>query len=481
MAKLPRRDSLEPLGFQPLLSRVVTGMGPQVGAPVPPWLRASAKPGVLAQPRAWAKATALRLTPSAALAAALALPALGLVAPAGLGAQGLASLPPLPAPVGLSQLQEQVSCPALQQRIVAAVGGEAPVWSVSVVDPGGRLLADLNGRQPRIPASNQKLVSTAFALDRLGPDYRLSTKLWRLSDGSLRLTGEGDPDFGLEQLRRFAKLALGSGGGPGRASGPIRLQLEEEPAQRWWPAGWSAADRAEDYGAPITRLAVTSNAVEMAVANPPNRLKQLLGRELAAQGRQAQISLVTAQARSDPGAVLLHEEPSLSMLGLISEANIHSHNFTAEVLLRQASGSWDLATARAAALQWLQGQGLPMAGVAVADGSGLDRANRLTSRLLAALLLRMAYHPYSRDYQASMAITGQRGTLRKLFKGTELDGRFHGKTGTISGVRAISGILNSSAGPRYVSMISNGASDPNRTIGLILRQVQNANLCPSTP
>jgi hypothetical protein len=30
-------------------------------------------------------------------------------------------------------------------------------------------------------------------------------------------------------------------------------------------------------------------------------------------------------------------------------------------------------------------------------------------------------------------------------------------------------------------MISNGASDPNRTIGQILRQVQNANLCPSTP
>ena len=411
----------------------------------------------------------------------LALPTAAALAPAGVGAQGLASLPPLPAPLGLPQLQERLSCPALQQRIVAAVGAEAPLWSVSVADPGGRLLADLNGRTPRLPASNQKLVSTAFALDRLGPDYRLSTKLWRLSDGSLRLTGEGDPDFGLEQLRRFTKLALGSGGGPGTPKGLIRLQLVEEPVQRWWPAGWSPADRAEDYGAPITRLAVTSNAVEMAVANPPNRLKQLLRRELAAQGGQAQISLVSAQAGPDPGAVLLHEEPSLSMLGLISMANTHSHNFTAEVLLRQASGSWDLARARAAAMQWLQDQGLPMEGVSVADGSGLDRANRLTSRLLAALLLRMANHPYGPDYQASMAITGQRGTLRKLFKGTDLDGRFYGKTGTISGVRSISGILESRAGMRYVSMISNGASDPNSTIGRILRQVQNASLCPPTP
>ena len=385
----------------------------------------------------------------------LALPTAAALAPAGVGAQGLASLPPLPAPLGLPQLQERLSCPALQQRIVAAVGAEAPLWSVSVADPGGRLLADLNGRTPRLPASNQKLVSTAFA--------------------------EGDPDFGLEQLRRFTKLALGSGGGPGTPKGLIRLQLVEEPVQRWWPAGWSPADRAEDYGAPITRLAVTSNAVEMAVANPPNRLKQLLRRELAAQGGQAQISLVSAQAGPDPGAVLLHEEPSLSMLGLISMANIHSHNFTAEVLLRQASGSWDLPRARAAAMQWLQDQGLPMEGVSVADGSGLDRANRLTSRLLAGLLLRMANHPYGPDYQASMAITGQRGTLRKLFKGTDLDGRFYGKTGTISGVRSISGILESRAGMRYVSMISNGASDPNSTIGRILRQVQNASLCPPTP
>lgn len=409
------------------------------------------------------------------------LPLAALAPAPGLGAQTLASLPPLPPPVGLPQLQERVSCPALQQRLVAVVGREAPVWSVSVADPAGRLLADLNGRQPRLPASNQKLVSTAFALDRLGPDYHLSTKLWRLSDGSLRLTGEGDPDFGLEQLRRFAKLALGSGGGPGSSAGPLRLQLVEEPPQRWWPAGWAAADRAEDYGAPITRLAVTSNAVEMAVANPPDRLKQLLGRELAAQGGKVQISLVSSQAGPDPGAVLLHEEPSLSMQGLISEANTHSHNFTAEVLLRQASGSWDLATARAAAMAWLQAQGLPMQGVSVADGSGLDRANRLTSRLLAALLLRMAYHPYGPDYQASMAIAGQKGTLRKLFKGSELEGHFHGKTGTITGVRAISGILDSTGGPRYVSMISNGASDPNQTIGQILRLVQNASLCPPAP
>ena len=176
--------------------------------------------------------------------------------------------------------------------------------------------------------------------------------------------------------------------------------------------------------------------------------------------------------------MLLHEERSIGMHGLLSLANTESHNFTSEVLLRQGTGSWDLQQARVRAMQWLSNQGIPMQGVRVVDGSGLDRGNRLTSRSLTALLLRMAQHPLANHYVASMAIAGQRGTLRHLWAGTELDGRFYGKTGTISGVRSISGVLNTSAGPRYVSMISNGAGSPNSTIGAILRQSLNPSLCP---
>jgi D-alanyl-D-alanine carboxypeptidase/D-alanyl-D-alanine-endopeptidase (penicillin-binding protein 4) len=178
---------------------------------------------------------------------------------------------------------------------------------------------------------------------------------------------------------------------------------------------------------------------------------------------------------------LLHEERSVSMHGLLSLANTDSHNFTSEVLLRQGTGSWDLDQARQAAMQWLSAQGLPMAGVTVVDGSGLDRGNRLTSRLLVALMLRMAQHPYANHYWASMAIAGQRGTLRNLWRGTELDGRFRGKTGTISGVRSITGILDTPDGIRYVSMISNGAGSPNSTIGAILNQSRLKGLCSASP
>ena len=389
------------------------------------------------------------------------------------------SLPVAPPPVGLPQLQPHVSCAALQQRIRAAVGGESGVWSISVADARGRLLADVNGTRARIPASNQKLFSTAIALDRLGPDYRLTTRLWRQTDGSLQITGEGDPDLNLAQLQRFAKLALGSGGSSAAPSGPVTIQLVEEPKQRWWPQGWHWADRAEAYGAPITRLALTSNALDMAVSNPPGRLQTLLGQEIKRQGGSAAIRLVPVTTANTESATLLHEERSVGMHGLLSLANTDSHNFTSEVLLRQGTGSWDLNQARQIAMQWLSTQGLPMAGVNVVDGSGLDRGNRLTSQLLVALMLRMAQHPYAANYWASMAVAGQRGTLRNLWRGTELDGRFRGKTGTISGVRSISGVLETPDGIRFVSAVSNGAGSPNSTIAEVLRQSRVPGLCPT--
>ncbi|MFM8526138.1 MAG: D-alanyl-D-alanine carboxypeptidase/D-alanyl-D-alanine-endopeptidase [Cyanobacteriota bacterium] len=398
-------------------------------------------------------------------------------------------LPPAPPPIGLPQLQTQVSCPTLQQTLQGLVGGESPVWSVTVAEPGGRLLADLNGTMPRIPASNQKLVSTAFALDRLGPDHRLTTQLWRLPDGTLRVVGQGDPDFSIPELRQLAgamlaslpaasgSSVLSSTASDSFTSGVLRRELAEEPRSLWWPTGWHPQDRYEAYGAPITRLALTSNALDQAVADPLARFQRLLTRTLNRPGTSVRVVPIAAQDPLPRQAQLLLEHPSAPMHRLLSLANTESHNFTAEVLLRQASQRWDGREAAAAVSQWLAEQGLPMQGVQVVDGSGLDRSNRVTSRFLAALLLRMDHHPYGRDYLASMAIAGERGTLRHLFVGTPLQGHFRGKTGTITGVRAISGLLETTDGVRYISMVSNGASAPNRTIQSLLLAVLRDHRC----
>ena len=412
----------------------------------------------------------------------------------GADATPLLAPPPVQQRQGHALLGMGPLCPALQRSVEIAVGSESRAWSISVVDDRGQLLADLNGGLARIPASNQKLVSTAFALDRLGPDFRLRTQLLRHPNGSLELVGEGDPDLSIAEVQRIAMVALGQGGsrGASASTAPVSLVVREEPRQRWWPSDWHPSDRSYAYGAPITRLALTSNALHMAVMNPAARLQRVLDLAIRRQGGQVQLELVDHDrpvvARSTSrniqdstlqNSVVLHSEESAPMHALLSLANTESHNFTAEVLMREAANSWDPGRASLITTRWLQSQGVPMAGVRIRDGSGLSRGNRLTSRAISTLLWRMAQHPLGSYYQASMAIAGQRGTLRNRFRTPSLYGRFWGKTGTLSGVRSISGVLETQNGPRYVSMISNGGYAPNAVMGDVLLASQRVSQCPS--
>ena len=400
-------------------------------------------------------------------------------------------LQPPPSPVPLERFDLRPSlCAPLQGAVKAAVGAEPNVSSISVVDQRGRLLADHNGNVPRVPASNQKLIATAFALDRLGPDFRLKTQLLRHGDGSLEMVGEGDPDLTVSEIQRFAMVALGQGGSrtpstlnPG---GQIKLLVREEPRRNWWPSDWDPIDRSYAYGAPITRLALTSNALHMAVMDPARRLERVLSTTLSQQGGSLRLVRVNPEQRQaalaqDRAAepVVIHRELSAPMHGLLSLANTESHNFTAEVLMREAADNWDVAEASLANTRWLQAQGIPIQGLRIRDGSGLSRGNRVTSRTLSSLLWRMAQHPYGAFYQASMAIAGRRGTLWRFQRGTSLTGQFWGKTGTLRGVSSVSGILKTSNGPRYVSMIANGALAPRGVMGDVLLAIQRISRCPS--
>ena len=343
--------------------------------------------------------------------------------------------PPPPSEQPLPQLQPGRTCPALDTALRTNVGGEARVWSVTVLNSDGDILGDVNGSVPRIPASNQKLISTAYALDRLGPDFRLKTRLIQRPDGSMELNGQGDPDLGIAGLQRFVLAALRQGGARGESVGGVNLMVREEPRSNWWPSDWHPADRGYAYGAPITRLALTSNAVGGAVSDPYLRLQRLFQQEANRRGGSVNIQrgqpLLERTSPVQQDTVVLHEETSAPMHALLSLANTESHNFTAEVLMRQASGLWDVRAASRATERWMFEQGLPIQGLRVADGSGLSRNNRVTSRTIAALLMRMDQHPFSAYYQASMAIAGRRGTLRNLYRGSVLDGRFRGKTGTL--------------------------------------------------
>ena len=154
---------------------------------------------------------------------------------------------PLLAPPPVVQRQGQpmlgggALCPALQTALESAVGPEERVWSVSVLDQRGQLLADLNGGTPRVQRPNQKLVSTAFALDRLGPDFRLRTQLLRHADGTLEIMGKGIPTSPSLRSRNspwwLSARRLQNARQP--HCGSCSADGAGEPRQRWWPADWN--------------------------------------------------------------------------------------------------------------------------------------------------------------------------------------------------------------------------------------------------
>ena len=177
----------------------------------------------------------------------------------------------------------------LGQRIEAVL--ETPAarraqWGIQVVRlADGAVLYERNAHVPMTPASNTKLASTALALERLGPDYRLATRVLAAQPadaegrvrGDVRLVGGGDPTLSGRAVPYMKEAKAGD------ALGPLAELADQVAAcgvkviegdivgdaTRWpwapWPAGWAAGDMTWEYGAPVSALAVNDNAVRVTV------------------------------------------------------------------------------------------------------------------------------------------------------------------------------------------------------------------------
>jgi D-alanyl-D-alanine carboxypeptidase/D-alanyl-D-alanine-endopeptidase (penicillin-binding protein 4) len=80
--------------------------------------------------------------------------------------------------------------------------------------------------------------------------------------------------------------------------------------------------------------------------------------------------------------------------------------------------------------------GLPMKGVRMLDGSGLAPGNRVTCRLLAAIL---NGSPSRTTVERALPVAARSGTLSKRFLATAVAGRLRAKTGSIRDVASLAG------------------------------------------
>ena len=164
-----------------------------------------------------------------------------------------------------------------------------------------------------------------------------------------------------------------------------------------------------------------------------------------------------------------------SLRDWVNITNQRSNNFYADTLFRFIGGSKSV-TAILAQL------GINPSGFRLADGSGLSRRNTATPRSIVEILRVMYYSPNRDTFYASLPVAGISGTLRNRMRQTAATGTVYAKTGTLTGVRALSGYLeNPHQGPMLFSIIVNNQRVPGqalvKSIDTIVLQMTQSRSC----
>lgn len=160
---------------------------------------------------------------------------------------------------------------------------------------------------------------------------------------------------------------------------------------------------------------------------------------------------VSAAARKD--LVKIGSAFSPKLVDIVGDTNRDSDNFYAEALLRMLGkkncGSAIYDSCRVVVENLLQDMGLSTVNACqIYDGSGLGRKNYISPEFFVSFLRKMARSKVFEPYFASLPQPGSKGTLEMILRESpdSFKSRIHAKTGSMNGVRCVSGYIEASDG-----------------------------------
>ena len=329
------------------------------------------------------------------------------------------------------------------------------LWAILIEEDDGKVLYELNADKLMIPASNRKLFASATIASCLGPTTQLSTDIYR--DGEdLIVKGDGDPSLGSWRYFRegdFDQLAETL-----RTSGVTNVRdlvIDVSSFDRvLLPGGWKLGNVGSDYSAPVDAITWGENEIanDRAVDNPALHVGNVLRESLDLRG----ISVANVRVNTEPRtwSMKVASIPSPFVAQLLETVLKNSHNLYAEMLLkRSANGTYDGAFARERTLLTNEVH-VPRDSFRFVDGSGLAPDDLVSARASIAMVRWMNDPSRRALWWPVLAQPNNDGTLRRRL--VALEDRVRGKTGTINGVAALSGIIAMPDGRyRYFSVMTN--------------------------
>jgi D-alanyl-D-alanine carboxypeptidase/D-alanyl-D-alanine-endopeptidase (penicillin-binding protein 4) len=155
--------------------------------------------------------------------------------------------------------------------------------------------------------------------------------------------------------------------------------------------------------------------------------------------------------------------------------NKNSSNFMAEMLVKTLGAQFvevpgTTASGLAMVRTWLQGLGLDLSGVVLADGSGLSDDNRVPAGLQATVLARAAADfEIGPELMGSLPIGGADGTLSDRFAADESRRRVRAKTGRIAGALSLAGYAVNRDGHTFAFAVV--ANQPRGTLDAVHQSI----------
>lgn len=381
----------------------------------------------------------------------------------------------------------------------------------------GEPLFAVNADDRLNPASNVKMISTATALELLGPTFKYTTRIMGAEPdvtgkiaGDIFLLGTWDPTLAASDMDELADalakrgvkqitgdILVGSDptrDGIYRGMVPIEIKAGEpgQPPTATTPANFNLIAvevLAKTDKKPRKRQNKLTFKTETVTVDGHKRIKltiggiigkggeklyplytrerttfaahalraALLGHNIAITGETRVMELgdfIGESVKTHALPVELARHESMQLQDIVRKINKWSINWladrvimTAAALAKRTTPSMDVAVA--AMYEWLQRH--PQLGkdeVVIDTGSGLSYRTRISPQELVKVVRAAGGFidgtdaTQSKAWLDSLSIAGTDGTLRSRFRVPDIKGHIHGKTGSLSTVIALSGVLD---------------------------------------
>lgn len=320
----------------------------------------------------------------------------------------------------------------------------------------------INHTESMIPASNTKLFTTATALELMGGDQLLSTKILadddEISDGiiegNIYIKGFGNPSFSSEDLDKLVNQLYQFG--LRKVTGNV-VGDDTYFDDVYSRDDWISEERANVKLPPISALVIDRNRTIVTkkrkgkyrnyfvdVENPPLFAAKKLREKLMSYGVEVIGNSISGIA--DDNASLLVES-SIELRELLKETNKSSDNFYAECLFKTLGSVYSGQQGNSffstqAILNYIEDNNIYSTGTKIVDGSGISRFDQVTAGALVGLLEKVYFNiKQFDDFFNSLSIAGVDGTLKKRMIGTPAENNFRGKTGSLNGVSSLAGYV----------------------------------------